>query len=207
MHISPPAPALSQASALQHSGSRSANTVFQKVQEVSPGPVALRLEHLAARQVGPALACRRVNELVEAGQMELYPGFRELLLLLDQGRVVQKGPAAEPTICLLGTITHVLLGHVAGERLPAVQEQTALCSFLYTLDRGNRCALQLTEQDPFMALAQQQDSGGHSLLYLAVYKELIGLVEWLLNSQPESFSATAPFTGENDERTNPLLLR
>ena len=202
---SPPERLPSQIAPLQQSASPSAHGAVQKVQEVSNGPLPLKLEYQAARQVGPALACRAVTKLVEAGQTELYPSLNELLFLLDQARVVIL-PAAEPAMHIAGTIIHVLFGHLAGQRLPSCQEQAALCSFLHRLDSGNKCTPQLTENDPFMDLAQQQDSEGHSLLYLAVRKEMTGLVEWLLNTQPASFSTTTFFTGENDEKSNPLLL-
>ena len=195
-----------EVSILQQSELGSASAALDKVQGGSCGSCPLKLEHQAARQVGAALACRRATEFIEAGCIKLYPGFRQALLLLDQGRAMKKRPVADRRMPLLQTITHVLLGHVAGQRLPSAQEQTALCSFLHLLDQGNRTTLHLTDNDPFMVLAQQQDSDHHSLLYLAVSKGMTGLVEWLMNTQPASFPASAPFTGKHDENDNPLLL-
>ena len=202
-HFPPHAPSL------QQSASRPSGAALQKA-ELNNGLQPLKLEHQAARQVGPALACRRVTAFIEAGCAELYPGLRKFQVILGHSRVANLLPvAAQWPICpqpFLGTITHVLLGHVGGERLPSVQEQAALCSFLQTLDEGYRSALQAGEHDPFMALAHQQDSDGHSLLYLSVCKGMTGLVEWLLNTQPPCLSAAATFTGENDEKINPLHL-
>ena len=208
MHLAhdTPIPLSSEISILQHSGLPSAKAVLKKVQGARNRPPPLRLEHQAARQVAMALACRPVTQFMEAGCVELYPGFKESLLILDQGRAIKQLPVAGRSLRLLQTITHVLLGHVAGERLPSDEEQSALCSFLHTLDEGHRTALQLTEHDPFMALAQQQDKHGLSLLYLAVSKGMTWLVGWLLKTQPSSFLATAPFTGANDANSNPLHL-
>ena len=200
-----PTHALPQDSVLQHCAA-CPPAVLKEAKEVSNGPLPLKLEYQAARQVGAALACRRVTEFIKAGYMAFYPGFSGSLLLLGQGRAIKPLPVADRSMRLLGTITHVLLGHMAGCRLPSSQEQTALCSFLNRLDEGSRTTVPRTGTDPFMALAQQQDSHGHSLLYLAVNKGMVGLAEWLLNRQPASFSATAPFPGEKDEQTNPLLL-
>ena len=179
------APVLSQASSLQQSASRSANAAFQNVQGVSNRSVPLRLEYQAARQVGPALACRCVSPSSTAG------GYT--------------GPYPRP-MHHLATVTHVLLGHAGGERLPSTPEQSAVCSFLHCLNTNHRAALQPGQHDPFMLLPQQQDAQGHSLLYLAVCKGLNGLLEWLLNTQPPSFSVMALFTGQNDEQITPLHL-
>ena len=209
MHLShdtaahPPSHALS----LQHSATRPSGTALQKVENISCELQPLRLEYQAARQVGPALACRQVSQFIEADHAELCPGLRKTLVILGHGRVTQQLVAAERSGCpqpFRDTITHVLLGHVEGERLPSDEEQTALCSFLHTLDEGHRTALQRPEHDPVMNLAQQQDDHGFSLLYLAVSKGMTCLVGWLLNTQPSSFSATAPFTGANDAKINPL---
>lgn len=62
------------------------------------------------------------------------------------------------------------------------------------------------EEDPFSTLARQQIDQGHSLLYLAISNGMIPLTEWLLKTQPSSFSLTAPFTGYKDARTSPLHL-
>ena len=186
--------------------SRSPATAVDNVQEVANRPRPLKLEHQAARQVGVALTSRRITEFDSAGYTELYPCFRESLLLLGQGQEMKQLPAADRSLCHLETITEVLLGHMGGYRLPPAQQRTALCSFLHTLDESSRTALHLTAPDPFMVLAQQQDSHGHSVLYLAVKKGMVELVEWLLNRQPLSFSATDLFTGQNDEQTTPVHL-
>ena len=174
----PPAPLVPP---LPHSASRSSDAAVRTVAEVSTEQPPLRLEYQAARQVGPALACRCVSPSSTAG---LYPR----------------------PLHHLDTVTHALLGHIGGGRQPSTPEQIAVCSFLDSLNKSHQASLQPGEHDPFMVLAQQQDSQGYSLLYRAVSKNLTGLVECLLNRQPASFSATELFTGKKDEQTTPLHL-
>ena len=211
MHLPPSIPAYDSypTSSLSQSASRPSDSALHKVENISNELPPLRLQYQAARQVGPALACRQVNAFIEAGQAELYPGLRKCRVILSHSRVTPQPAVAErplPPQAHLGTITHVLLGHVGGERLPSVQEQTALCSFLQGLDEIHSSALQAGQHDPFMALPHQCDNNGHSLFYLSVAKGLAGLVQWLLDTQPATFSVTNLFTGENDKKIPPLCL-
>ena len=205
----PAAHVFPHAATLQHSASRPSEAALHKVENVSCELPPLRLEYQAARQVGPALAGRQVNKLIEAGLAELYPSLRKCLVILAHSRVMQQPTAAEQPLSLqpfVGTMPQVLLGHAGGERLPSVQEQAALCSFLQRLDEMHRSALQPGPHDPFMALLHQCDKGDHSLFYLAVSKGLTGLLQWLLDTQPATFSVTNPFTGESDKKIPPLCL-
>ena len=205
----PPVHVLPHAANLQHSAARPSGAALHQFTKISDELPPLRLEYQAARQVGPALAGRQVNKLIEAGRTELYPSLHKCQVILGHSRVTQQPGAAERPMSpqpFFGTMSHVLLGHMGGERLPSAEEQTALCSFLHRLDEAHSSAVQAGEHDLFMALAHQCDNDGHSLLYLSVSKGIIGVLQWLLNTQPASLSAMAPFTGKNDENTNPLLL-
>ena len=118
------------ASTLQPSASRLPSAVLENVQEVSRRPCPLRLEHQAARQLGPAFAYRRVTLCVEDGRMEHYRDVTEALLLLDQGRAVTR-PVGYRSMYHLDTITQVLLGHMEGQRLPSVRNRRH-CALFFT---------------------------------------------------------------------------
>ena len=188
------------ASIQQQCTERSPGAAREKSQEVSSGPCPLRLERQACRQDGVALAHRRITERTESAETERSSGIGEPLPVLTQGRATQQPPAGEQSMRNVDTIAHVILSHMGANRLPSAEERAALCSFLHTLDE------EVGPTDPLLALAQQQDSHGHSLLYLAVRKSMTGLLEWLLDRQPASGSATGLFTGSNDEQTGPLHL-
>ena len=186
MYVSyePPAQQPSHAPSLQRGVSRLSGAAVRKVEEVSTEELPLRLEYQAARLVGPALACRYVNQSSTAGYAGPYPR----------------------PMHYLDTVTHVLLGHIGGGRQPSKQEQIAVCSFLESLNKSREAAVQPGEHDPFRVLAQQQDSEGYSFLYRAVANEMTGLVKWLLSTQPPSFSANTTFPGERDMNITPLHM-
>ena len=186
MYVShqPPAQQPSHAPPLQHSVSRSSGAALRTVEELSTEERPLRLEYQAARLVGPALACRCVGQSMTADYAGPYP---RLMHHLD-------------------TVTRVLLGHIGGGRQPPMQEQIAVCYFLDSLKKSREAAVQPGEPDPFMLLAQQQDSEGYSLLYRAVANQMTGLVKCLLDRQPPSFSATTTFSGGRDTNTSPFHM-
>ena len=103
----------------------------------------------------------------------------------------------------LDGVSQALGSYLAGPYRRPHPEWAALYSFL---KEEASSAQRLGQHDLFAALAEQQDSEGHSFLYLAVRRGETWVVDWLLNAKPASFSVTDPFTGQNDEKTNPLHL-
>ena len=165
------------------------STAVHHVGGINPGPPLLKQDDRADLQVGTAIASRDVSASVAARQ-------------IMPGNACNEPLPSSPQQQQLEMITQLLLDYVAGE--PSVATQRALYTFFYLLQEDNRSALQLCAHDPFTHLAQQQDAEGHSLLYLAIFKGMYTLASWLVSDA--SFSVTAPFTGENDPKSNPLFL-
>ena len=180
---------------------------------VSPSAIATQRLSQTAQDVdnnSSSLASLRPQQQVDraleqdVASRSVSPAANKPLHLVGEGRTTNLPAATGLSLCAqsrLDRVTQEVMDYLAELPGPPHREWTTLSYFL--MEEASS-AQRLGQHDLFAALAEQQDSEGHSFLYLAVSKGEIWLVEWLLNTKPATFSVTDPFTGKNDEKTNPL---